>query len=159
MMSNIPAILTFTQLHFPQKTTTFETSSTITKEERSRELPQVSARRKCAIISIRRHRNEYIGRRLIYLLRVYIKYCFVTTERARLSNQGGVNDRDQFVFCRFPAAIASGFLFLPLIPFYVCTCSSCNERTKPPCCIPYTESVCSKQHLNFTRRKKKVIYP
>lgn len=69
------------------------------KEKRSRESPRIPTRWKCAVI-FGIIGNEYIGRRLIYLLRVYIKYCFVTAERARLSNQGGVNDRDQFVFCR-----------------------------------------------------------
>lgn len=79
----------------------FETSSMITKRNES--LPGSRPDEndtESKIISIRYHRNEYIGRRLIYLLRVYIKYCFVTAERVRLSNQGGVNDRDQFVFCR-----------------------------------------------------------
>lgn len=83
----------------------------------------------------RYHRNEYIGRRLIYLLRVCIKYCFVTAERARLSNQGGVNDRDQFVFCRktlsrgdrvgifVPAALRS------LRSTYACAAAATNAQT------------------------------
>jgi len=96
MTSNIPAIL-ITRLYLPQKTRVW---NELDDYKEKREPPRISTRWKCAVISIRYHRNEYIGRRLIYLLRVYIKYCFVTAERVRLSNQGGVNDRDQFVFCR-----------------------------------------------------------
>lgn len=138
----------------------FETSSMITKRNES--LPGSRPDENAQLFQFDIIAIEYIGRRLIYLLRVYIKYCFVTAERVRLSNQGGVNDRDQFVFCRktlsrgdrvgifVPAALCS-------LRSTLCMCSSCNKRTKPPCCTSYTESVCSKQHLNFTRRKKLFI--
>lgn len=106
------------------------------KEKRSREPSSESPPDKNArLFQFGVIATKHIGRRLIYLLRVRIKYGFVTTERTRLSNQGGVNDRDQFVFCRFPAAIASEFLFLTLsvrCVLYVCTCSSCKTAILHP---------------------------